>query len=47
MFDIEIFALELEHMEPAAGLLCLAFIGARPDAIFESDCKRIVGTNAA
>ncbi|KAL8640700.1 MAG: hypothetical protein Q9228_002414, partial [Teloschistes exilis] len=46
-FDTEIFALELERVELAAGLLFLAFTGARPGAIFESGCKGIAGTNAA
>ena len=34
-------------MQLAAELLFLAFTEARPDAIFENDCKEIVGTNAA
>ena len=46
-FDAEIFALELERVELAAGLLFLAFTGARPGAIFKSGCKGIAGTNAA
>lgn len=46
-FDTEIFALELDRVQLAAGLLFLAFTGARPGAIFESGCKGIAGTNAA
>lgn len=46
-FDIKIFALELECMQLAAKLLFLIFIDARPDAIFESDCKKIAETNVA
>lgn len=46
-FDTEIFALKLERVQLTAGLLFLAFIGVRPDAIFESGCKGIAGTNAA
>ena len=34
-------------MELAAGLLFLAFTGARPSTIFESGCKGIAGTSAA
>lgn len=34
-------------MELAAKLLFFIFIGARPNTIFESDCKEITGTNAA
>lgn len=46
-FDIETFALKLERVKLAAGLLFLAFIEARPGAIFESGCKGIAETNAA
>ena len=46
-FDTEIFALKLERVELAVGLLFLAFTGARPGAIFESGCKGVAGTNAA
>ena len=46
-FDTEIFALELDRVNLAAGLLFIAYIGARPGAIFESDCRGIRGTNAA
>ena len=43
---MKIFALELERVELAAGLLFLTFIRAWPNAIFKSGCKGIAGTNA-
>ncbi|MCJ1473138.1 hypothetical protein MMC13_001789 [Lambiella insularis] len=46
-FDTEVFTLELERIQLAAGSLFLAYTGARPGAIFESGCKGIAGTNAA
>lgn len=46
-FDTEIFALELERVELAAGLLFLSFTRSRPGTIFENACKGDAGTNAA
>ncbi len=46
-FDTELFSTERDRVQLAAILLFLAYTGARPGAIVESDCKGIRRTNAA
>ena len=46
-FDTEVFAHELQRVSLAAGLLFIAYTGARPGAVFESGSDGIRGTNAA